>query len=226
MAIHQSIYHGGSLSVTINKPVYKKLPQKIEKAKQLFHSRAASKNSLQAASPSKMSSPQPRRSPRLAAKQQNQTPVRACSTQQQPSKEFFRARRSPRLEAKRTAGQHRMIQVYKQAFSHPNYIYIKSLPEVRECANQINWLIDDVSNTSNTVEKIRKVYNVYNFLLTNHVAHKLFTVMPCFRYITLARITDFCNQLPYNTTLPIQRNRLLRLHDDLKYSQYYVPEPY
>lgn len=171
-----------------------------------------------------MSASQPRRSPRLAAKH-TQTPIHVCATQQ-PSKEFFRARRSPRLEAKRVAEQNAITSYYKKANSHYFYITVKRLPGVRECANEIHDLINDVSSTSNIVEKIRKVYDIYNYILTTRTVHNILASCPSFRYISLARITELCYLLPYNTTLPIQRNRLMCLYSDLMRHQYYVPEPY
>ncbi len=190
-----------------------------------------------------MSSSQPRRSPRLAAQQQQPAQkhpqVYICvgpgphnvqidskpKSVEQPSKEFFRARRSPRLEAMRVAEQNATTAYYKKANSHYFYITVKSLPGVRECANEIHGLINDISNTTDTVEKIRKVYNIYNYILTTHTVHNILAACPSFRYISLARITEFCYQLPYNTTLPIQRNRLMCLYSDLMRHQYYVPEP-
>jgi hypothetical protein len=129
------------------------------------------------------------------------------------------------MEAKRAAAQHVIMEHYKKANDHPNYITTKKMPDIRYCATRVHSMIANIQSTSNFVEKVKKIINLYDYTLNTITFHTILATSPSIRLTTLGRITEFCDYLPYNTTLLIQRNRFRQLYLDLMRHMYYVPDP-
>ena len=157
---------------------------------------------------------QPRRSPRLAAKQPTPT----------LDKELFLCRRSHRLAKKRYAAQNIIIERLRNAKKHINYYTMRDVTDIHDVAVHMKAMYFDIKHTEDHTEKVKNIISLYDFILTTPIVHDILATLPSFRATTLSKITEFCDYLPYNTTLRIQHNNLCRLYVDLTGHRLYVPD--
>ena len=155
-----------------------------------------------------------RRSPRLAAKQAIQT----------PDKELFLCRRSNRLAKKRYMARGILIERYRNAKKHTNYYTMMDVTNIHDVAVRLKHMYSDIQNTRDYTEQVKKIINLYDFTLITPIVHDILATLPSFRATTLSKITEFCDYLPYNTKLRIQRSNLCRLYVDLTGHRFYVPD--
>lgn len=170
-----------------------------------------------------------RRSPRFATRAPSPPPLRRsprlAARTNQSSKEFFRCRRSLRLQYKFTKRYAQLQAKYTPAYAHPNHRIMSALPEVKAIVSYFNMMIDVLTSTEDYIIKAKIVMELYERLLSDRGAYCLLAASPSFRSTSYMKISEFCDYLPYNTMMSTLRDRLVHLiRGPLKKHPLYVPD--
>lgn len=159
---------------------------------------------------------------RLAEKQQSAQLSAVPSAP--PSKEFFRRRLSYRLLRKRIHKYFTPFIQFTHVSTHPKFLTMISLPEVKAITIKINMMFETMDYAQDYVMRVKVFMNLYEMLLSDPAAHCILAAQPTFRMVSCMKIAEFCEYLPYNTTLRKQHERLLDLiYGPLKSHPLYIP---
>lgn len=101
---------------------------------------------------------------------------------------------------------------------------MSSLPEVKDITSKINMMFETMNHAQDHVVRVKVFMNLYEMFLSDPAAHCILAAQPQFRMVSCMKIAEFCEYLPYNTTLHKQRERLLELvYGPLKSHPLYIP---